>query len=120
MVPEPERLGSGALGEGGHMKRIQSLGFAVGIAVALVPLVGTTQAAAQLPPPGSAQAWFFAEGNTLPNWFEFITVINPDPANDITIDIEYQLEEPAGVPAGSRTRTLAVPRGERRTVAVDD
>src|SRR5439155_16148058 len=75
---------------------------------------------AQLPPPGSAKTWFFAEGNTLPNWFEFITVINPDPSADIDVNVEYQLEEPAGVPQGTRTRSVHVVKGQRATLAVYD
>src|SRR5438094_10563028 len=70
---------------------------------------------AQLPPPGSAKTWFFAEGNTLPNWFEFIVIINPDPSNAVTVNVQYQLEEPAGVPQGTRTRTVDVPAGQRAT-----
>ena len=88
--------------------------------VAPVVMVLSPRSDAQLPPPGSAKTWFFAEGNTLPNWFEFITVINPDPSNDIDVNVEYQLEEPAGVPQGTRTRSVHVVKGQRATLAVYD
>ena len=74
--------------------RTTSLVLAAAVVAALVPLAAAP-ASAQLPPPGSAQSWFFAEGNTLPNWFEFITIINPDPSTDISVRIDYQLEQPA-------------------------
>src|SRR5947208_11159920 len=105
------------------MSRVKSwsLVAALGLMGTLTPLaVGQTSAEAQLPPPGSARTWFFAEGNTLPNWFEFITIINPDPVNDITINVDYQLEEPAGTPRGTRSRTAGVPAGQRTTLAVYD
>src|SRR5437763_11224020 len=92
---------------------------AISVVASLAPIVGSqTVADAQLPPPGSAKSWFFAEGNTLPNWFEFITIINPDPVNDVTINVDYQLEEPAGTPRGTRSRTVDVPAGQRTTLAV--
>src|SRR5438876_10018363 len=99
--------------------RTTSLVLAAAVVAALVPL-GAAPASAQLPPPGSAQSWFFAEGNTLPNWFEFITIINPDPSNDIVVNVQYQLEEPAGVPRGTSNRIAPVPAGQRTTLAVYD
>src|SRR3989442_13097351 len=101
--------------------RARGIFITVAIAAALVPSGLTTRVAeAQLPPAGSAKTWFFAEGNTLPNWFEFITVINPDPSADIDVNVEYQLEEPAGVPQGTRTRSVHVVKGQRATLAVYD
>ena len=97
-----------------------SLTAALALVGTVVPLSVPTPAAAQLPPPGSARSWFFAEGNTLPNWFEFITIINPDPVNDITVNVDYQLEEPAGTPRGTRGSDVPVPAGQRTTIAVYD
>jgi hypothetical protein len=87
---------------------------------AVLAIVTAPVAAADVPPAGAASTWYFAEGNTLPGWYEFLVMINPDPNNDITVNVQYQLEQPAGVPAGTRAGSLVVPAGQRKTINVSD
>jgi hypothetical protein len=57
---------------------------------------------------------FLGEGNVLPSWFEFLTVANPDTANDATVDITYFFE-------GGQApivKTVSVPKAGRRTIQV--
>src|SRR5206468_4294401 len=107
----------GGLLTGPRRLRLCAAVAVIGLAVALLPVVARS-AAAQLPPPGSARTWLFAEGNTLPNWYEFIVLINPDPDNDITVHVDYQLEQPAGVPQPGKSQDIAVPAGQRTTIPV--
>src|SRR5207245_8298404 len=88
-----QRGGNSVTGHSGW--RLRSLATAVAVVAALVPFSQAARAQQLAPPAGTADTWFFAEGNTLPNWFEFIVIINPDPANDISVHVDYQLEEPA-------------------------
>src|SRR5439155_2702193 len=91
----------------GHVSwRVRSLATAVAVVAALVPFAPVARAQVS-PPAGTADTWFFAEGNTLPNWFEFIVIINPDPANSISVHVDYQLEEPAGVSQGTRSQDVS-------------
>jgi len=109
----------GGLLTGQRKFRLCAVVAVVGLAAALMPLVAPPSEA-QLPPPGAAHTWLFAEGNTLPNWFEFIVLINPDPANDISVHVDFQLEQPAGVPQGTRGTDVVVPATQRKTIAVYD
>ena len=60
--------------------------------------------------------WYFAEGTTLPEFVEYITVQNPDPSRDAEVTIDY-LTEGCG---GNQSRSLVVPRQTRGTVNVKD
>ena len=61
----------------------------------------------------SAQEVFFAEGNVLPDYRQFVTLANPDPAATITVTLDYLLEN-----GPSQSRTVTVDAGSRRTVQV--
>ena len=99
------------------MKRLCTL-IAATVAVALV--VPIHPAGAQTPAAGTATTWFFAEGNTLPHWYEFLVLINPDANNDVSVHVEYQLEAPAGVAQPGKTQDVVVNAGQRSTIAVYD
>jgi hypothetical protein len=60
----------------------------------------------------AATEWFFAEGNVLPGWAEFLSIYNPGLADAIAT-VEYLLES-----APSQTRMYTVASGTRRTVQV--
>jgi uncharacterized repeat protein (TIGR01451 family) len=105
--------------EGELVTRLRSMIVVVAVAGALLP--GSMRPAeAQLPPPGAATTWLFAEGNTLPGWFEFLVVINPDPARAISVHVDYQLEEPVGVAQAARSTDIAVAPASRHTISVFD
>lgn len=62
--------------------------------------VGFIPAGTALPPPPTtyppgpiARSWFFAEGRVGGNFEEFLTIGNPDPANQCIVDITYLLEQ---------------------------
>jgi hypothetical protein len=72
------------------------------------PIEGVHVAAGSLP----SQQLFFAEGNVLEGWNQFLTLFNPaGAAQDVVV--QYLLE---GAP--SQTRTYAVPAGARKTIQV--
>lgn len=104
----------------GHGRRLFSLLLAAAVALALVPLtMAAAPADAQIPGEDDpARTWYFAEGNTLPGWYEFLVMINPDPTRDITVTIDYQVEEPAGVAQPGKSVVVDVAAGQRRTVNV--
>src|SRR5205085_1660821 len=97
--------------------RVKALALSVAAAVALLPAVTALLAApagaqaATSAPPDAAKTWYFAEGNTLPGWYEFLVMINPNPNRDITVTVTYQLEEPAGVSQGTKSNVVGVPAG---------
>src|ERR671932_354920 len=101
-------------------RRFIAVAATVVVASVLPSVLMATPASAQLPPSGSAKTWYFAEGNTLPNWFEFIEIINPDPNNDISVHVDYQIEEPAGHPLPSKSQDLPILAGQRATIPVYD
>src|SRR2546423_15018560 len=93
------------------------------LTVALLGLAAASAvepAVAQQPAAGTATTWYFAEGTTLPGWFEFLVLINPDPNSGITVHVAYQLEHPAGVAQPGKTHDVTVPAGGRATVAAYD
>jgi hypothetical protein len=58
------------------------------------------------------QDWFFAEGNVLGGWDEFLSLFNPSAAAAM-VTVEYLLEG-----AQPRTKTYTVAAGTRRTIQV--
>jgi hypothetical protein len=61
-----------------------------------------------------SQSLFLGEGNVLSAWDEFLTLANPDPVNDITVNLTYLLEGGAAPIA----KSVSVPHGARRTIQV--
>ena len=112
------------------MRRARSLLWGIVTVAALVPaatLAAPRAALAAPPTPGPAaggSALYFAEGNTLPGWYEFITTLNPSLTATATVVITYACEEPAGtkvscnIPDDTVTRTIAPQT--RDTVSVFD
>src|SRR5437867_11502352 len=98
--------------------RVRSLVLSAAVAMAIAPIVqvaAAPAAVAQTPgdPPTSAPALYLAEGNTLPGWREFITILNPSDSISATVAVEYACEQPAGTKVGcgiagdTVTRTIA-------------
>jgi Big-like domain-containing protein len=68
----------------------------------------------QIGVPTPATIWYFAEGTTLPDFLEYLTIQNPDPTRDASVDIDYLTEGCSG----NQSRSLVVPHETRSTVNV--
>lgn len=67
------------------------------------------------PPSGVVnKTWYFAEGRVGANFKEYLTISNPDPINDCSINIQYLLDN--GPP---KTVTATVPHATRMTEPVN-
>src|SRR5205814_2032577 len=119
----PRRTGFGNVARSGDCRRSVNRATCLALSIAILGLAATSTvqpAVAQQPAAGTATTWYFAEGTTLPGWFEFLVLINPDPNVGISVHVAYQLEQPAGVAQPGRTQDVTVPAGGRTTVAVYD
>lgn len=74
------------------------------VAEEFASLLAYIPAGATLPPPittyppgPTAKTWYFAEGRVGANFEEFLTIGNPDPANQCIVNITYLLESGAPV-----------------------
>jgi uncharacterized repeat protein (TIGR01451 family) len=111
--------------------RFRALAVAVATAAALVPAALAVGASAPAlaqtgtaPQGGASTSLYFAEGNTLPGWFEFITILNPSTSDTATVTINYACEQPAGTKVScgiaGDTVTRTIPPLSRDTVSVSD
>jgi hypothetical protein len=66
------------------------------------------------PPGPTAKTWHFAEGRVGGGFLEYLTLGNPDPANDCLVDIQYLLE--TGTPV---TKQVWIPHASRLTESVN-
>src|SRR5438094_436274 len=98
--------------------RVRSLVLAAVVAMAIAPIVQVSAAPAALAqtpsgPTATAPALYLAEGNTLPGWKEFITILNPSDSVTATVAVQYACEQPAGtkvscgIAGDTVTRTIA-------------
>ncbi|GAC1388947.1 MAG: hypothetical protein NVS4B11_04490 [Ktedonobacteraceae bacterium] len=70
-------------------------------------------------PPGPvSKTWYFAEGRVGAGFNQYLTLGNPDPQHDCTVNVVYNYVSDTGTP-GSKTLTVTVPHASRVTQSVN-
>jgi len=97
--------------------RVRALAVTFAVIAAVSPVaflaLGVPDAAAQASTTATPAPLYLAEGNTLPGWKQFITILNPSVSETATVSVQYACEEPAGtkvscgITGDAVTRTIA-------------